>query len=749
MRKRTRYIIKLILPFFCVVIISTVLMFFVYNKGINAISRDVEATALHAASGVSSAIEATFNEVRTDSVSLAVQLSHESDLGTNRFISYNGAISNLLNLQLNTLNMLNPANGGGYIFSFSDDTVISKSTGSGDARTLYRDYFKINGLTYDEFKKTYSADYYASKVVALDTVEHMNECYSGWYILQSVPADPYTKTTGLVVMHLDDYVLGEYLSDGVADERALCILADENGRRIYRQGISAIWTENDIDSLLDDIRTLEDGLHYVSDYMVCINRTDTGMLLVTARKTTDALHNQNRFILIFVASSILMLGLSICFAMLTSRQNADSVWEIIGTLPGEMQDTDETNALALIRDSVRLLVNDRNTVREQNDRYGSVIDGIKLKRFLEGSYSSRSDLIRNGIQPGLIDNSAYYTLLMVRLRDSFSDVSVAVCDSVIHGEFQGVPMPVSANKNCAVYILPTSDCDTSDSIHHVSECIFEKLPSSVLVSGMLDNIMDIPSAYRSLLSVSAFTDFEAGHLIILPDLYPDNYPRDFDLHMFADERLANTVAAGNLQETKRIFAAMHTDIENSAPQAIRFYVYDLYRLAVHIAMQDNRPQIKNEFLMSVLSDTDSAFTDRARFEQYFDKISGYCADVCLNNGNRMDNSSSGLKNAVIEYVNAHFSEPDLSVSGIARHFNITDKYLSTYFREQTNEKLSNYIEKIRIEYACTLLRNPSISIEDTALRSGYWQTHTFRAAFKRVKGITPTDYRECGIDKKA
>jgi len=56
------------------------------------------------------------------------------------------------------------------------------------------------------------------------------------------------------------------------------------------------------------------------------------------------------------------------------------------------------------------------------------------------------------------------------------------------------------------------------------------------------------------------------------------------------------------------------------------------------------------------------------------------------------------------------------------------------------EPFSRYLEKVRIEHACKLLEDASITIDNVALRSGYNNTNTFRRAFKRVTGTTPSNY---------
>lgn len=99
-----------------------------------------------------------------------------------------------------------------------------------------------------------------------------------------------------------------------------------------------------------------------------------------------------------------------------------------------------------------------------------------------------------------------------------------------------------------------------------------------------------------------------------------------------------------------------------------------------------------------------------------------------------------------EYILQHYRDTQLSLIGIACHFNITEVYLSQFFKEQNGQNFSDYLASVRITAACKSLENHDLSIQDIAQMSGYNSAHTFSRAFKRIMGVSPTTYREtkCG-----
>jgi len=94
------------------------------------------------------------------------------------------------------------------------------------------------------------------------------------------------------------------------------------------------------------------------------------------------------------------------------------------------------------------------------------------------------------------------------------------------------------------------------------------------------------------------------------------------------------------------------------------------------------------------------------------------------------------------YIDKNYEDFNLGVSSLSERFNLSENYLSSIFHEQQGEKLSCYIQKIRMrEASCQLQNQPELSIERVSRNCGYPNTSSFRRAFKRLHGISPSDYR--------
>ena len=102
----------------------------------------------------------------------------------------------------------------------------------------------------------------------------------------------------------------------------------------------------------------------------------------------------------------------------------------------------------------------------------------------------------------------------------------------------------------------------------------------------------------------------------------------------------------------------------------------------------------------------------------------------------------------MEYVQNHFCEQELSLKQISQALGIHENYISNLFKDAFGENLSVFLEKLRIEKACSLIDSSQMKIEEIALAVGYAAGGTFRRAFKKHMGISPAEYRDKAYRQK-
>lgn len=98
--------------------------------------------------------------------------------------------------------------------------------------------------------------------------------------------------------------------------------------------------------------------------------------------------------------------------------------------------------------------------------------------------------------------------------------------------------------------------------------------------------------------------------------------------------------------------------------------------------------------------------------------------------------------AIKSFIASHYSEESLSIKDISDHVFLSTSYICTLFKAETGQTLNQYITKYRIDKAKKLLADPRNKISDISSRVGYSDGNYFGKTFKKIVGLSPTEYRD-------
>lgn len=95
----------------------------------------------------------------------------------------------------------------------------------------------------------------------------------------------------------------------------------------------------------------------------------------------------------------------------------------------------------------------------------------------------------------------------------------------------------------------------------------------------------------------------------------------------------------------------------------------------------------------------------------------------------------------LEYIEANYDDPQLSVAMLGDKLDISGSYLSKMFREKFGTTMPDYIAQTRIRNAKIQLSTSEKSIQEIAAANGFLSSNVFIKTFKKWEGITPGVYR--------
>ncbi len=110
-----------------------------------------------------------------------------------------------------------------------------------------------------------------------------------------------------------------------------------------------------------------------------------------------------------------------------------------------------------------------------------------------------------------------------------------------------------------------------------------------------------------------------------------------------------------------------------------------------------------------------------------------------------DNKENILANSIISEINEKqlYLNPDFSLNTAAKHFSIPNHHISFILNNHIKKSFPDIVSEMRIDHAIQLLkdnRNKKYTMEAIGNISGFNSRTTFYVSFKKIMGITPSEY---------
>ncbi len=104
--------------------------------------------------------------------------------------------------------------------------------------------------------------------------------------------------------------------------------------------------------------------------------------------------------------------------------------------------------------------------------------------------------------------------------------------------------------------------------------------------------------------------------------------------------------------------------------------------------------------------------------------------------------SHALK-AIVNYCAKNYTA-DLSLSLLESELHISRYYISHLFSDKLQIGFNDYVNSLRVSFACNYLRHSDLSVTEIGILVGFGTLRTFNRAFLKQMGKTPSEYRRTG-----
>ena len=290
-----------------------------------------------------------------------------------------------------------------------------------------------------------------------------------------------------------------------------------------------------------------------------------------------------------------------------------------------------------------------------------------------------------------------------------------------------------------------TDCiqASNEWISHIHSQLYKHSDMNVVfgVGGIYDQLLDVYRSFKEASRAIESADYSRVKYIIRYEDIPKGVG-SYYYPMEIEQRIMNLVKSGNEQEVSKQLAHIYSEAAAGRvtySEGMKPLLYDIsatvYKIHQDVSLQHERDKMTD--YDEYIEQLNSFIT----FEEAFGYISRTLIDICESVNKAKKSHNTDLKDNIIAYIHENYMDGGLCLASVADRYDINEVYLSQFFKEQTGENFSNYIEKTRMKHARELLREDQLTVEEIARAVGYMNTNTFYKAFKRIEGVSPRAFK--------
>jgi AraC-like DNA-binding protein len=418
------------------------------------------------------------------------------------------------------------------------------------------------------------------------------------------------------------------------------------------------------------------------------------------------------------------------------------------------------NEYDFLQGNISRLISHNKTMKEEMRRQLPLLRDAFLKRLVKGEFDSLSEAEAAMMQAGVTFPGTFGYVGMIKIigyngyvtQDILNELNAArlLAIQALRNNFPNSMQMTALDSDKMTFIWTDRQQPEGGAMRHLEEQL-NGLKAFLESEYRISVIVSIGSPFQGLHGVAKSFN-EAKHALELA-LFTENqwllwyeqmtketsgysYPIDLEI------RLMNAAKLGHFNEVQSILAEIVEKnfherqlSAESAQQLISALKGTLYRLLEQQLFRIAQEREHFHAQLEQISGLDGLEQVHSRIETLFEQ---YCRLVLQ----RKSESHHEIIRKINEFLQAHYSDPNLSLYRLAELTGYPEKYISALYKEQTGENLSDYLEKIRIRHAMELLFRTDRTIDEIAARVGYNSAHSFRRAFKRVAGESPSIYRK-------
>lgn len=257
---------------------------------------------------------------------------------------------------------------------------------------------------------------------------------------------------------------------------------------------------------------------------------------------------------------------------------------------------------------------------------------------------------------------------------------------------------------------------------------------------------DLPLLYTQCQQTINYRLFHGHGAILLYDTLPQPEPKLIAYPTKQENTLIELLVQGKLEEAKKTYKNIISILHTTTFGTFRLMVLKLLT-AVYIVEDtiqqssfsaSHSPEIKS--LDTLIDGWETIDDINTHFYTLFERI---CSKSGLKNRLQNEKRHSEIISRMMREIELNYSDKNLSLYSLASLDDMNPVYLGRIFKKAQACSVADYINRIRLNHAKSLLLASDESVADIADTVGFSNGNYFYSVFKKSFGVTPNVYRQC------
>lgn len=638
-----------------------------------------------------------------------------------------------------------------FLWSGATGILLTTETTFLDASRFYHPFYSFPDTQYGEWSGYFSSKRHNKLWMPALTMGEGVEAVRVLPYVQSLPLDIPSMNRGFVMVTIREDAVQALLQPSVEDHDGWAAVLDGDGNRLTTVGTGLPTISMEIPSGNGSVRVRSEGRDYIVTYRAS---ESSGLRFVSVTPARDLLRKTQyiRNLAIIVDAVILILGAAAALAF--ARRQSDPLIRLFRTAHVDRADGRRFS------DAVASVDEQFASMEASVKRQRPLVESSQFQRLLSGQIADAGELATTFSVAAVRDPHERYALVLLQLHREVTDttpetlhrmnyakaalrellwsrlgetgyihdvdastlVALVVADGVDAAAFkEGVDSTIEAVRTVASKRFGIEFFSAAGSVRH----------SLAELALAFEEAQEVADGTSAAVGGKPVFWYSAGRGDNLARYY---YPIAEETRVLTAVKSGDstTISAVLNEVSRRNFGG-----EPLTPQTIHLLLTEMLSTTIKAARE-----LKIDALHCVdeLNRRIAECADVQQAQAIVESLRSTYQTLCDIADSRKKSHNRMLCDRVMEYIVECYSDSSLSLTSVADRFGMSEVYFSSFFKEQSGRNFGEFLEGVRLEAAARLLAQAR-TVAEVADAVGYNSSNTFRRAFKRRFGVSPSAHR--------